>query len=232
MSVCVCVLGGGLDAEMPCGRRPAPRSRSLALTSALEIAESSFLVAGADGTLWKLAKGTAAGEWATGNIWQKAEAPEAPSPGSAPSEGGGSSSSSSSAGGWSPPTELTTQQRRKVGLRPRSQAEGGRAPGLAAGRLTARLHPSKVHSGPVTALHVLPGLLVTASKDREVKLWERPSMQLVCVSRRREAEGAAQGNLARVYKRSRSHVLLSCCGVQPACPQIKGVDGRATQGRW
>lgn len=39
--------------------------------------------------------------------------------------------------------------------------------------------PSKIHSGSVTALHVLPGLLVTASKDRDVKLWERPSMQLV-----------------------------------------------------
>ncbi|CAK7294383.1 Telomerase protein component 1 [Vulpes lagopus] len=107
--------------------------------------------------LWKLAKGTAAGEWATGNIWRKAEVPEAPSPGSAPSDGGGSSSSSSSAGGWSPPTELTTQQCRKV------------------------------HSGPVTALHVLPGLLVTASKDREVKLWERPSMQLLGLFR---CEGA------------------------------------------
>lgn len=40
---------------------------------------------------------------------------------------------------------------------------------------------SKIHLGPVTALHVLPGLLVTASKDRDVKLWERPSMQLVSV---------------------------------------------------
>ena len=40
---------------------------------------------------------------------------------------------------------------------------------------------SKIHSGPVTALHVLPELLVTASKDRDVKLWERPSMQLVSV---------------------------------------------------
>lgn len=211
----------------------SPWGTFVLVTQAKPESESSFLVAGADGTLWKLAKGTAAGEWATGNIWQKAEAPEAPSPGSAPSEGGGSSSSSSSSstGSWSPPTELTTQQCRKVGLRPSSQAEGGRARGLAAGRLTACLHPSKVHSGPVTALHVLPGLLVTASKDREVKLWERPSMQLVRVSRHREAEGAARGNLARVYKRSRSHVLLSCRGVQPACPQIKGVDGRATQGR-
>uniref|UniRef100_A0A8C3WJJ7 Telomerase associated protein 1 n=1 Tax=Catagonus wagneri TaxID=51154 RepID=A0A8C3WJJ7_9CETA len=37
----------------------------------------------------------------------------------------------------------------------------------------------KIHTGSVTALHVLPGLLVTASKDRDVKLWERPSMQLL-----------------------------------------------------
>uniref|UniRef100_A0A8D1JHP7 Telomerase associated protein 1 n=1 Tax=Sus scrofa TaxID=9823 RepID=A0A8D1JHP7_PIG len=37
----------------------------------------------------------------------------------------------------------------------------------------------KVHTSSVTALHVLPGLLVTASKDRDVKLWERPSMQLL-----------------------------------------------------
>lgn len=50
---------------------------------------------------------------------------------------------------WSPPPQLKTQQRRKI------------------------------HSGSVTALHVLPGLLVTASKDRDVKLWERPGMQLL-----------------------------------------------------
>ncbi|XP_040591714.1 telomerase protein component 1 isoform X2 [Mesocricetus auratus] len=37
----------------------------------------------------------------------------------------------------------------------------------------------KIHLDSVTALHVLPGLLVTASKDRDVKLWERPSMQLL-----------------------------------------------------
>ncbi|KAK2103886.1 Telomerase protein component 1 [Saguinus oedipus] len=37
----------------------------------------------------------------------------------------------------------------------------------------------KIHSGSVTALHVLPELLVTASKDRDVKIWERPSMQLL-----------------------------------------------------
>ncbi|XP_048211653.1 telomerase protein component 1 [Perognathus longimembris pacificus] len=37
----------------------------------------------------------------------------------------------------------------------------------------------KIHSCAVTTLHVLPGLLVTASKDRDVKLWERPSMKLV-----------------------------------------------------
>ncbi|XP_041594364.1 telomerase protein component 1 isoform X2 [Vulpes lagopus] len=134
----------------------SPQGTFVLVTQAKPESESSFLVAGADGMLWKLAKGTAAGEWATGNIWRKAEVPEAPSPGSAPSDGGGSSSSSS-AGGWSPPTELTTQQCRKV------------------------------HSGPVTALHVLPGLLVTASKDREVKLWERPSMQLLGLFR---CEGA------------------------------------------
>ncbi|XP_032712839.1 telomerase protein component 1 [Lontra canadensis] len=55
----------------------------------------------------------------------------------------------SSTDSWSPPPQLRTQQRRKI------------------------------HSGSVTALHVLPGLLVTASKDRDVKLWERPSMQLL-----------------------------------------------------
>ncbi|XP_029419184.1 telomerase protein component 1 isoform X2 [Nannospalax galili] len=37
----------------------------------------------------------------------------------------------------------------------------------------------KIHSGPVTALHVLPELLVTASTDKDVKLWERPNMQLL-----------------------------------------------------
>ncbi|XP_006163129.1 telomerase protein component 1 [Tupaia chinensis] len=45
----------------------------------------------------------------------------------------------------------------------------------------------KIHSGSVTALHVLPQLLVTASKDRDVKLWERPSMQLLGLFR---CEGA------------------------------------------
>lgn len=33
---------------------------------------------------------------------------------------------------------------------------------------------------------MLPELLVTASKDRDVKLWERPSMQLVSVYMRKE----------------------------------------------
>ncbi|XP_036094988.1 telomerase protein component 1 isoform X1 [Rousettus aegyptiacus] len=45
----------------------------------------------------------------------------------------------------------------------------------------------KIHSGSVTALHVLPELLVTASKDKDVKLWERPSMQLLGLFR---CEGA------------------------------------------
>ncbi|XP_037358827.1 telomerase protein component 1 [Talpa occidentalis] len=43
--------------------------------------------------------------------------------------------------------------------------------------LETRQH-RKIHSGSVTALHVLPELLVTASKDRDVKLWERSTMQL------------------------------------------------------
>uniref|UniRef100_A0A673TDN2 Telomerase associated protein 1 n=1 Tax=Suricata suricatta TaxID=37032 RepID=A0A673TDN2_SURSU len=58
-------------------------------------------------------------------------------------------STSDSTDSWSPPPQLKTQERRKI------------------------------HSGSVTALHVLPGLLVTASKDRDVKVWERPSMQLL-----------------------------------------------------
>ncbi|XP_013364023.1 PREDICTED: telomerase protein component 1 [Chinchilla lanigera] len=37
----------------------------------------------------------------------------------------------------------------------------------------------KIHSDSVTALHVLPGMLVTGSRDRDVKLWARPSMQLL-----------------------------------------------------
>ncbi|KAK1338869.1 hypothetical protein QTO34_019536 [Cnephaeus nilssonii] len=44
---------------------------------------------------------------------------------------------------------------------------------------TPCLKTRSIHSGSVTALHVLPELLVTASKDRDVKLWERPSMQLL-----------------------------------------------------
>uniref|UniRef100_A0A8C5JWG6 Telomerase associated protein 1 n=1 Tax=Jaculus jaculus TaxID=51337 RepID=A0A8C5JWG6_JACJA len=44
--------------------------------------------------------------------------------------------------------------------------------------LKTRYH-KKIHSGSVTALHVLPELLVTASKDKDVKLWERSSMQLL-----------------------------------------------------
>ncbi|XP_055989915.1 telomerase protein component 1 [Sorex fumeus] len=58
---------------------------------------------------------------------------------------------------WTDTIQLTTQQRRKI------------------------------HSGPVTALCVLPEWLVTASKDRDVKLWERSSMQLLGLFR---CEGA------------------------------------------
>uniref|UniRef100_A0A4X2LLE4 Telomerase associated protein 1 n=1 Tax=Vombatus ursinus TaxID=29139 RepID=A0A4X2LLE4_VOMUR len=39
-------------------------------------------------------------------------------------------------------------------------------------------YSKKIHSGSVTALHVLPELLLTASEDRDVKLWERPNLQL------------------------------------------------------
>lgn len=53
--------------------------------------------------------------------------------------------------------------------------------------LETQLH-RKIHSDSVTALHVLPELLVTASKDRDVKLWEKTSMQLLGLFR---CEGAA-----------------------------------------
>ncbi|XP_036592246.1 telomerase protein component 1 isoform X2 [Trichosurus vulpecula] len=39
-------------------------------------------------------------------------------------------------------------------------------------------YSKKIHAGSVTALHVLPELLLTASEDRDVKLWERPNLQL------------------------------------------------------
>ncbi|XP_019665763.2 telomerase protein component 1 isoform X1 [Ailuropoda melanoleuca] len=120
-----------------------PTGTFVLVTQAKPESESSFLCASSDGMLWKLAKRTPEGEWETGDIWQKREMPETPTPETA------SSVNDSSAYSWSPPPQLSTQQRRKI------------------------------HSGSVTALHVLPGLLVTASKDRDVKLWERPSMQLL-----------------------------------------------------
>uniref|UniRef100_A0A452TVM3 Telomerase associated protein 1 n=1 Tax=Ursus maritimus TaxID=29073 RepID=A0A452TVM3_URSMA len=120
-----------------------PTGTFVLVTQAKPESESSFLCASSDGMLWKLAKRTPEGEWETGDIWQKTEMPETPTPETA------SSVNDSSAYSWSPPPQLSTQQRRKI------------------------------HSGCVTALHVLPGLLVTASKDRDVKLWERPSMQLL-----------------------------------------------------
>ncbi|XP_004413083.1 PREDICTED: telomerase protein component 1 [Odobenus rosmarus divergens] len=125
-----------LDLENPTGT-------FVLVTQAKPESESSFLCASSDGMLWKLAKCTPEGEWETGNLWQKTEVPETPTPETASSVNDGST------GSWSPPPRLATQQRRKI------------------------------HSGSVTALHVLPGLLVTASKDRDVKLWERPSMQLL-----------------------------------------------------
>lgn len=93
---------------------------NLALTSVLEMAESSFLCASSDGMLWKLAKRTPEGEWETGDIWQKTEMPETPTPETA------SSVNDSSAYSWSPPPQLSTQQRRKVSLRDGSQIEGRR----------------------------------------------------------------------------------------------------------
>uniref|UniRef100_A0A5F8H3W6 Telomerase associated protein 1 n=1 Tax=Monodelphis domestica TaxID=13616 RepID=A0A5F8H3W6_MONDO len=39
-------------------------------------------------------------------------------------------------------------------------------------------YSKKIHSGSVTALHVLPKVLLTASEDRDVKLWEKPNLQL------------------------------------------------------
>ncbi|KAM9066652.1 telomerase protein component 1 isoform X3 [Sarcophilus harrisii] len=39
-------------------------------------------------------------------------------------------------------------------------------------------YSKKIHSGSVTALHVLPELLLTASEDRDVKLWEKSNLQL------------------------------------------------------
>ena len=93
--------------------------------------------------------------------------------------------------------------------------EGSRNPpsGLPKGAPHLFLFLSKIHSGPVTALHVLPEFLVTASKDRDVKLWERPSMQLVsvyvcvCVCVRR-TKGMSESKLG-VRKDRRSKLFSS-----------------------
>lgn len=96
------------------------KAGNLALTSALEMSESSYLCASSDGMLLKLAKCTQEGEWDTGDIWQKeAEMPETPTPGTEPSM-------NDSIDSWSPPPQLKTQQRRKVSLREGSQIEGRR----------------------------------------------------------------------------------------------------------
>uniref|UniRef100_A0A2I3H6L9 Telomerase protein component 1 n=1 Tax=Nomascus leucogenys TaxID=61853 RepID=A0A2I3H6L9_NOMLE len=129
-----------------------PSRTLISITQAKPESESSFLCASSDGMLWNLAKCSPEGEWTTGNIWQKkANTPEIQTPGTDPSTCRESDASmNTDASMDSEPTpQLKTRQRRKI------------------------------HSGSVTALHVLPELLVTASKDRDVKLWERPSMQLL-----------------------------------------------------
>uniref|UniRef100_A0A2R9AR60 Telomerase protein component 1 n=1 Tax=Pan paniscus TaxID=9597 RepID=A0A2R9AR60_PANPA len=129
-----------------------PSRTLISITQAKPESESSFLCASSDGMLWNLAKCSPEGEWTTGNIWQKkANTPETQTPGTDPSTCWESDASMDSHASMDsePTPHLKTRQRRKI------------------------------HSGSVTALHVLPELLVTASKDRDVKLWERPSMQLL-----------------------------------------------------
>lgn len=83
----------------------------LALT--LEMAESSFLCASADGMLWKLAKCTREGEWTTDNIWQKhIKMPETKTAGTDPSI-------DTDVDSWSPDL-LKTRQCTKVSLKKRS----------------------------------------------------------------------------------------------------------------
>ncbi|XP_062944572.1 telomerase protein component 1 isoform X2 [Cynocephalus volans] len=137
-----------------------PTRTLLSITQAKPESESSFLCASSDGMLWNLAKCTPEGEWATGNIWQKeVKMPKTQTEGTDPSlcQESLCQELDTSIISCSPAIRLTTRQRRKI------------------------------HSGSVTALHVLPELLVTASKDRDVKLWERPSMQLLGLFR---CEGA------------------------------------------
>ncbi|XP_008563584.1 PREDICTED: telomerase protein component 1-like, partial [Galeopterus variegatus] len=120
-----------------------PTRTLLSITQAKPESESSFLCASSDGMLWNLAKCTPEGEWATGNIWQKeVKMPKTQTEGTDPSlcQESLCQELDTSIISCSPAIHLTTRQRRKI------------------------------HSGSVTALHVLPELLVTASKDRDVKL--------------------------------------------------------------
>ncbi|PNJ36161.1 TEP1 isoform 3 [Pongo abelii] len=129
-----------------------PSRTLISITQAKPESESSFLCASSDGMLWNLAKCSPEGEWTTGNIWQKkANTPETQIPGTDPStcREPDASMNTDASMDSEPTPHLKTRQRRKI------------------------------HSGSVTALHVTPELLVTASKDRDVKLWERPSMQLL-----------------------------------------------------
>lgn len=88
--------------------------------SALEMAESSFLCASSDGTLWNLARCNVEGEWTTDNIWQeKVEMPETRTP---------ETDACVCADTYTCPAvpQLKTRQRRKVSLRERSQTLGRR----------------------------------------------------------------------------------------------------------
>uniref|UniRef100_A0A8C2RHJ1 Telomerase associated protein 1 n=1 Tax=Capra hircus TaxID=9925 RepID=A0A8C2RHJ1_CAPHI len=138
-----------------------PSNTLISVTQAKPGSESSFLCASSDGMLWNLARCTDEGEWITDNIWQKkAEMPSTQT-----------SETESHICSRSDPANFSAPLTEKGPSRTHHTSSSS----------------SKIHSGPVTALHVLPELLVTASKDRDVKLWERPSMQLLGLFR---CEGA------------------------------------------
>ncbi|XP_051678544.2 telomerase protein component 1 isoform X2 [Oryctolagus cuniculus] len=134
-----------------------PGGTPISITQAKPETESSFLCASSDGMLWNLAKSTPEGEWTTDNIWQKKAKLPETQTPGAAPAVLSDSEAENNVESWPGFTQLKTRLRRKI------------------------------HSGSVTALHMLPELLVTASKDRDVKLWERASMQLLGLFR---CEGA------------------------------------------
>lgn len=134
-----------------------PGGTPISITQAKPETESSFLCASSDGMLWNLAKSSPEGEWTTDNIWQKKAKLPETQTPGAAPAVLSDSEAENNVESWPGFTQLKTRLRRKI------------------------------HSGSVTALHVLPELLVTASKDRDVKLWERASMQLLGLFR---CEGA------------------------------------------